>query len=311
MSAADVAVRSFRKLQPEDLKILHAVEKQTKKYQNVPQDIIARIADLPQQDVYFRLPHLAKNHLITRFAGPYTGYHLTTAGYDTLAISHLVATDVLEAFGKPLGVGKEANVYDALMPDKTQVAVKFHRLGRTSFKQTKRKRGYGAASQYTPDWHQQSTIAAKNEHKALKQLQPHSVAAPEPIAQNRHALVMSRIEGVELYRCKEIPNPNATLQEVLDNIRQAYQAANIIHADLSPYNIILQPSLHILIIDWPQYIRRQHPNAEQLLQRDISNILKFFKSKYTIEMNLRQATTYIEQPVSTQGCEDAETDAKN
>jgi RIO kinase 2 len=299
MSAADVAVKTYRELEPEDLGILQAIEKQTSKYQNIPQDIITRIARLPQQEALFRLPRLEKKRLITRYTGAYIGYHLTAAGYDTLTINHLVEANVLEAFGKPLGIGKEADVYDALMPDKTQVAVKFHRLGRTSFKQTKRKRGYVTAYKYTPDWHQQSTIAAKKEYKALKLLHPQGIAVPEPIAQNRHGLVMSKIEGAELYRYREIPNPEATLKEILVNIRRTYQNAKMVHADLSPYNIILQPNLHILIIDWPQYVTHKHPNAEQLLRRDIQNVLRFFGNKYKMRTNLNQALTYIEQPKAT------------
>ncbi len=297
MSAVDVAVKTYRKLKLQDLKILRAIEKQAKKYQNVPQDVIARIAKLPQQEVTFRLPRLEKKRLITCYTGAYTGYHLTTAGYDTLAINHLVKADILEAFGKKtLGVGKEADIYDALTPADEQVAVKFHRVGRTSFKQTKRKRGYITTYQYTPDWHQQSTIAAKKEYKALKFLHPHGVAVPEPIAQNRHLLVMSVIEGAELYHHKGIPHPDATLEEILVNVRLAYQKAGIIHGDLSPYNVILQPNMHILIIDWPQYVTRKHPNAEPLLRRDIWNVLKFFQNKYKMKTNLKQALIYIKQP---------------
>jgi RIO kinase 2 len=296
MSVADVAVRTYRKLQPEDLGILQAIEKQAKRYHNVPTDVIASVAGLPHQEVLFRLPALARNRLITRYAGAYVGYHLTASGYDTLAIDHLVKADILEAFGKPLGVGKEADVYDALMPDKKKLAVKFHRLGRTSFRQTKRKRGYVTDYQYVADWHRQSAIAAEREYKALTQLHPCGVAVPAPIAQNRHVLVMSRIEGAELYRHKEILEPNATVEDIVFNIRTAYQKAHIIHADLSPYNIILEPDSHILIIDWPQYVTHEHPNADQLLRRDIQNILKFFKSKYEIEASLEQALSVVTQP---------------
>lgn len=295
MSAVDVAVKTYRELEPQDLEILQAIEKHTKKYQNIPVEIIPRIAKLPAREVKFRLPRLEKKRLITRYTGAYTGYHFTTAGYDTLAIDALVKANILEALGKPLGIGKEADVYDAITPTNEQVAVKFHRLGRTSFKQTKRKRDYITTYKYTPDWHQQSTAAAKKEYRVLKLLHPHGIAVPEPIAQNRHVLVMSKIEGAELYHYKEIPNANATLKEILTNIRLTYQKAKIIHADLSPYNIILQPNLHILIIDWPQYVRAEHPNAERLLRRDVENILNFFKNKYKMKTNPEQILTYVRQ----------------
>jgi RIO kinase 2 len=293
MSAADVAVRVYRKLEPQDLRILRAIELQMKSYEYVPEDIIPRLANLPPQEVAYRLPNLRKKRLVRRRRGAYTGYRLTTAGYDTLAINALVKSNVLEAFGKPLGVGKEADVYDALTPDGIRVAVKFHRLGRTSFKQTKRKRDYVAKYTYAPDWHRQSQIAAKKEYKALKILHPKGVAVPKPIKQNRHVLVMGMIEGAELYRYPEIPRPRAVLKEILVNMRKAYHDAGIIHADLSPYNIILQPDQHILIIDWPQHVTTRHPNAQQLLRRDVRNVLRYFQRKQKLKTKLKEALTYV------------------
>jgi RIO kinase 2 len=204
----------------------------------------------------------------------------------------LVKADVLQAFGKPLGIGKESDVYDALMPDNTRVAVKFHRLGRTSFRQTKRKRGYVAERSYTPTWLYQSRLAAQSEFKALSTLYPKGVSVPKPIRQNRHVIVMSIIEGAELYYL-EIPNPRKVLDEILFNTKKAYKDAGIIHADLSPYNIIVQLDEHILIIDWPQYVTVRHPNAEQLLQRDVQNVLSFFRRKLKLEANLQDVLTDI------------------
>jgi RIO kinase 2 len=293
MSAADIAVGVYRKLEPEDLQILQAIEIQMKRHEYVPENIIHKPANLPPQEVTYRLPTLIKKGLIQRRRRAYTGYSLTTAGYDTLAINALVKANILEAFGKPLGIGKEADVYDALTPTGQQVAVKFHRLGRTSFKQTKRKRGYMAQYTYTPDWHQQSRIAAKKEYKALEILYPKGVAVPKPIKQNRHVLVMSMIEGTELYHYLELPNPKAVLNEILANIRKAYRDAHIIHGDLSPYNIILQPNQHILIIDWPQYVTTKHPNAQQLLKRDLQNVLEYFQRKHKVKTKLKEALTYV------------------
>lgn len=291
MSAADIAVKTILKLEPEDFQILEAIEKQTPKYQYLPIEIVSNLTNIHIQTTKHHLKKLQKQKLLTYQSQPYEGYKLTTAAHDTLAFKVLVDKNIIEKFGKPLGVGKESDVYDALTPDGTQVAVKIHRLGRTSFRDVKRKRSYTTQYTYTPDWHRRSTIAAKKEYIALKLLDPHDIAAPKPIARNRHILVMSMIEGAELYRYPTIPNPKAVLEEILDNIRLAYQKAKIIHADLSPYNIILQPNQHILIIDWPQHIRTDHPNADNLLKRDLRNILKFFK--HAQKPTLKTALTYI------------------
>jgi len=294
MSAVDIAVGVYRKLEPEDLQILRAIELQMKRYEYVPEDTIHKPAKLPPQEVTYRLQGISKKRLITGRRGAYAGYSLTTAGYDTLAINALVKANILEAFGKPLGVGKEADVYDALTPTGQQVAVKFHRLGRTSFKQTKRKRGYVTKYTYSPNWHHQSQIAAKKEYKALEILHPKGVAVPEPIKQNRHVLVMGMIEGAELFHYPELPKPQAVLKEILVNMRKAYQEAGIIHADLSPYNIIVQPNQHILIIDWPQYVATKHPNAQQLMERDVQNVLKYFR-KQKLKMRLKEALAYVKE----------------
>ncbi|NIP67440.1 serine/threonine protein kinase [Candidatus Bathyarchaeota archaeon] len=291
MSAADIAVENILKLEPEDFQILEAIEKQAQKYQFLPPDIISNLTDIHIQTIQHHLRKMNKRKLLTYQSTPYEGYKLTTAAHDLLALKTLVARDIIEKFGKPLGVGKESDVYEALTPEGNQVAVKIHRLGRTSFHHVDKKRGYTTKYRYTPDWHKRSTVAAKKEYLALKLLEPHDIAAPKPLARDRHILVMSKIEGAELYRYLEIPTPETVLQDLLKNVRLAYQKANIIHADLSPYNILLQPDMQILIIDWPQYVKTDHPNAQNLLTRDLENILQFFK--HPQKPTLEEAITYV------------------
>jgi len=131
------------------------------------------------------------------------------------------------------------------------------------------------------------------EFEGLKLLHPHDVAVPEPISQNRHVVVMGMIEGAELAEFNDIPHPEKTLREILSNIRRAYVDVGVIHADLSEFNIILQPNWRALIIDWPQFVRKDHPNAEQLLERDIRNIVHFFKRKFRTKTSLKDALSYV------------------
>ncbi len=189
-------------------------------------------------------------------------------------------------------MGKEADVYDALTPGGRQVAVKFHRLGRTSFRQTRRKRGY-IADQRRVSWLYQSRLAAEKEFEALKLVYPQGVAVPEPIQQNRHVVVMGMIEGAELFHYVEIPDPEKVLNEILFHVRKAYLEIGVIHADLSEFNVILKPEWRILIIDWPQYVERDHPNADQLLKRDVGKVVGLFRRKYGLKVNPKEAFTYV------------------
>jgi RIO kinase 2 len=222
--------------------------------------------------------------------GAYVGHTLNYAGYDCLAINAFVKAGVIEAFGKPLGVGKEADVYDALTPEGVRIAVKFQRLGRISFRQTRRKRGYVTEH---AGWLFQSRLAAEKEFQALKLVYQHGVAVPEPLSQNRHVIAMGLIEGVELAKLKEVPKPEKVLKEILRNVKKTYLKAGVIHADLSEYNIILQPNMHVLIIDWPQYVMANHPNAQQLLMRDVRNVLKFFSRRFRVKVKVKEACDYV------------------
>jgi len=290
MSSADVAVKVFRELEPEDLRVLQLIESGMTSREYVPKEQITKYSKLPKDRIDFELSRIDKLGLIYRMRAGYEGYTLNYSGYDCLAINALVKADVLAAFGKPLGVGKEADVFDALDPKGIRVAVKFHRLGRISFRQTRRKRGYMLDR---AGWLFQSRLAAGKEFEALRLVYAHGVAVPEPICQNRHVIVMGVIEGGMLSRWRELKKPRAVFEEIMVNVRKAFLDAGVIHGDLSDYNVIVKPDMHILIIDWPQSVPRSHPNAEDLLQRDVKNVLDYFVRKFKVKVSLKDAYDYV------------------
>jgi RIO kinase 2 len=284
------AVQVYRELEIEDFRILHVIEAAMSKREFVPNEQIVKYSKLPIDRVEFILGKLNKLGLIYHTKGAYVGHTLNYAGYDCLAINTLVKAGVIEAFGQTIGVGKEADVYDALAPGGNRIAVKFHRLGRISFRQTRRKRGY---TKDHASWLFQSHLAAEKEFQALKLVYKNGVAVPVPISQNRHVVAMGMIEGAQLSKWRKMPNPEKVFKEILRNVKKAYLKANVIHADLSEYNIILKPDMHILIIDWPQYVMANHPNATELLQRDLSNIVTFFSRKFSLQIKVEEAYDYV------------------
>jgi RIO kinase 2 len=290
MSFANPAVEIFRSLEPEDLRVLQLIESGMRNREYVPKEQIVKYSKVPVDRINFELGRLDKLGLIYRMQGGYVGYTLNYAGYDCLAINACVKAEILEAFGKPLGVGKEADVFDALDPKGKRVAVKFHRLGRISFRQTRRKRGYMLDR---AGWLFQSRLAAEKEFQAMKRVYDHDVAVPEPIFQNRHTITMGVIDGAMLIHWKEVEEPKAILSEIMINVRKAFLKAGIVHGDLSEYNIILKQDMHVLIIDWPQAVNRQHPNARDLLKRDVKNILSFFSRKYRLNVNLEDVYNFV------------------
>lgn len=288
------AIETFGELEEGDIQLLSELEGASERYEWIPSDRLSIISEMPQQDIEYRLDRLGKFELVKRGTPKYSGYKVMPAGYDTLALWDLVNEDVIEAFGNALGVGKEADIYDALTPEGKRTALKFNRLGLT-FTSVKEVRPY----ELKHGWIDASKSAAKREFHALKELH-RTVEVPRPVSYNRHVLVMGLIEGEELADVADIDLPELVLDEIFRNVREAYRAG-IIHSDLSEHNVLIKPNGEVLIIDWPQWEPKNHPEADDLLKRDVENVLKFFRRKFQIESDLEEILNRIKSQSKLRG----------
>lgn len=291
MSSAEKAAGLMLKLEPEDFRVLTAIELGMANFYFVPFEEIVKYSSLDISEINFRLKELDMKNLIYRQTEPYLGFILNYTGYDCLALNALAKANLLSSLGKSLGVGKEADIYDGITDYGERVAVKFHRLGRTSFRETKKKRGYVAKKGHVP-WHYQSRLAAEKEFQVMKTVFEANVSVPKPIQQNRHVIVMSFIDGHNLVDVDTLDEPKNFFKDIILEIRKSY-SADIIHGDLSEYNVVVQQDGKILLIDWPQAVTKNHPNANALLERDIKNIIHYFKRKFNLEYSFDTTKAFI------------------
>jgi RIO kinase 2 len=291
VSSAEKAAEVLPKLENYDLRVLQSIELGMIKHQLVPHEEVLRLSGLNISEIDHRLDILYKNELIYRERDPYLGYLMNFAAYDLLALNALVKADILEYLGPSIGIGKESDVFEGITPDEEIVSVKFHRLGRTSFRDTRRKREYLADRRHT-SWLYQSRLAAETEYKALNEMYNAGVQVPRPIHHNRHIIVMQFIEGSQLSDIISLEEPFLFLNDILDGIRKSYKAG-VIHGDLSEYNVLIDRNTKVWIIDWPQFITSDHPNADEILKRDVGNILHYFKRKHGSSMTLDEALKTI------------------
>lgn len=289
-------VETFRSLSPADLRILLGTELGMTSREYVPILRIVRYANLLEEEVTKRLQKLVDRRLVvsgsTRALG-YAGFRLTFLGYDCLALNALVKRGVVEALGSPLGLGKESDVYNARGGKGAGIVVKFHRLGRISFRQTRRTRGYVADRSHT-SWIYQARMAASREFAALKRARRARVPVPRPIDQNRHLVVMGVFHGSELSRTISLRNPANTLRRVLSELRRLFCDAHLVHGDLSEYNILVAESGQFALIDWPQSVASNDPRAGGLLVRDVSNIVRFFARRYGVFVPVQDAMDFVQ-----------------
>jgi RIO kinase 1 len=113
------------------------------------------------------------------------------------------------------------------------------------------------------------------------------VNVPEPIAFSGNILVMEFL-GEEGYRApllveviEELPvdTIEKMYKQVIEQMKLIVCKAKLVHVDLSEYNIMLWQGKP-WIIDVSQAVEHSHPLAKEFLERDISNITRFF-TKYT------------------------------
>jgi len=196
------------------------------------------------------------------------------------ALYKLVADGHIEAFGGPISTGKEANVYEALGADDTEVAVKVFRINASAFRQMRdylegdpRFEGIGNdKGQVVLAW-------VRKEYANLERAMKAGVRVPTPIAVERNVLVMELVGLVEdrARRLAEVTveNPETAYEVVREYMRRLH-SAGLIHGDLSEYNMIIHDG-ELVIIDLGQAVTVHHPNASDFLQRDCENVSSFFR----------------------------------
>src|SRR6056297_2023439 len=196
------------------------------------------------------------------------------------ALYKLVQDGHVEAFGGPISTGKEANVYQALGPDDTEVAVKVYRINASSFRQMRsylegdpRFEGLGGKKK--------DVVLAwvKKEFANLRRAERAGVRVPEPIATERNVLVMEYI-GDEDGRARRlgevhVENPQTAYEVLREYMRRLY-AAGIVHGDLSEYNVVFHDG-QLIVIDLGQAVTVHHPNSRDFLERDCTNVASFFR----------------------------------
>ncbi len=262
-------------LEAEDFYLLSGVEHGMRFSEWVAEEKLPDLAGISAEEVDYRLDRCERRGLLEQKTIQYRGYKLTFEGYDALALHTFAERGTIEGMGAPLGVGKESDVYE--VQSYKPLALKFHREGYTNFREVAKEREYTADKEHV-SWQYTARKAAEREYEALETLYP-SVSVPQPIDHNRHAIIMERIDGVELARTaltddQVLPLLNRILEEMATAVTGGF-----IHADMSEYNVFVDDG-GVVLFDWPQAVPTEHDNARELLERDIENLVGYFRRKH-------------------------------
>jgi RIO kinase 1 len=197
-----------------------------------------------------------------------------------LLLGKLISNEVIEYLDFPISTGKEANIFRGVTPEKKFVAIKIFRTSTSTFKHitkyitgdprfdctNKTRRGI------IFEW-------AKKEYKNLERANKVGVRVPKPIMKINNIVIMEYIgdekNPAPQMKNVKLKNPKKFFNEIINYLITMYKKADLVHADLSPYNILVFKNKPI-VIDFGQAVLLEHPSANDFLKRDIHNIVNYF-----------------------------------
>jgi len=191
----------------------------------------------------------------------------------------------IDVLNGAISTGKEANVLKAIKDEDgkdTYVAVKIYRIATSDFKKM----------QYYIQGDPRFNIKSNNkrqlinnwvnkEFRNLNRTWDVDVNVPKPIVALNNVLLLEFIgddygNPAQPVRNKKPTDVDEFLDKLLFEMKKFINDSNLIHGDLSTFNI-LNKDENPVIIDVSQSVVRDHPIANELLIRDIKNIFNEFK----------------------------------
>lgn len=219
-----------------------------------------------------------------------------------MIVYKFLSRNVISEINGCISTGKEANVYHATCNNgKPDCAVKIFKTSILTFKDRDRyvtgefrfRHGY---SKHNP--RKMVRMWAEKEMRNLLRLEAAGIPVPHPVILRNHVLVMEFVgtDGWPAPLLKDVKLTEGKARELYLSavriIRDIYQKAMLVHADLSEFNILFSDG-QLRIIDVSQSVEHDHPSALEFLRKDCNNITEFFKKFGVPVMSLRALFNFV------------------
>ena len=209
-----------------------------------------------------------------------------------ITLSRLARKEDITEFRSVIKRGKEANIFYG-KKGRREIAVKIYSVEALDFRTMSKYIVGDPRFSDTKNRRQLIYQWAQKEFKNLSRIQD-VVECPEPIAVLNNILVMEFIgkKGVPAPEIKDVQldRPQEYFDMILKYVKAMY-ARNLVHADLSEYNILDYNGP--VLIDFSTGVLLEHPLALEFLERDLRNVLKFFEHKYGLKKEFNKVLEYV------------------
>jgi len=221
-----------------------------------------------------------------------------------MALYDLSKKGYIDALGGCFSTGKEANLFHAITKkdDMLEVAVKIYMISTANFNSMKDYILGDPRFQGIKHARKDIILAwTKKEFKNLMRAEEAGVRVPKPYITQRNILLMEFIgkDGIPMPQLKDVELSTQEASHILEKItgymNLLYTKAKLVHADLSEYNILIDmDTMEPVIIDMGQSVLTDHFNAQTYLQRDVTNIARYF-GKLNIPVNEEEMMSIIKR----------------
>lgn len=200
-----------------------------------------------------------------------------------MSLIKLQERNVLNRIYGTVESGKESLVFLADSPERGRILLKIYMNRAGGFRDLERYlRGDRRFRNFKTDRRSVIREWCKKEFKNLKKAE-NVLNCPEAIAFQKNILVMEFMgrdfSAFPKLKQVEIENPDKALDVVLDDITSLWSQEELVHGDLSEYNILVTDDEDLVWIDFSQGVHVSHPEAEDLLRRDVENVVRYFSDQ--------------------------------
>jgi len=198
-----------------------------------------------------------------------------------MTLYRLLNLNVLTTIHGVVKAGKESKVYWGTLKNGLKVAVKIYLTSSSEFRRGMINyiEGDPRFQRVKRDTRSLIYLWAQKEFKNLQAAHSAGVSVPKPILVEKNILLMEFIgddgSPAPLLKEVEVKAPTRLYREIINQVKKLYISAELVHADLSEYNIMMLRGKPILI-DLSQSLHREHPSSTMYLTRDLENINKYF-----------------------------------
>lgn len=210
---------------------------------------------------------------------------------------NLMKRGALETLDYPVSTGKEAKVFKGTQKDGSPVAIKIMRINTAVFKKYRKYIEGDHRFKDVPKGVKMIYSWTKKEFSNLKMMHEAGIKVPKPISFSKNILIMDYLDHRDhpAPMLKDVDIDKEDMEyvcdQILDNMDTLYNDIEMVHGDLSEFNILISNGYPYLI-DVSQSVFMDHPRALELLERDVSNVVRYFK-RNGVDITIEDAVDMI------------------